>query len=169
MKIWELLGGLLSLIALVLWIRWLLTPSSSASWPRKIQLRVPFLYIIPAFLLAFGAMGVTEFALSIGALENLEAFTYGISALVMFPLIVVGLLSVIGVPAPPFLVPRWIREQDREHRRLKRTARRRRWQDPKVKRAEIREAISIPIIVVSITAAVLFVAMIAGNLLFTDG
>lgn len=85
MKIWELLGGLLSLIALVLWIRWLLTPSSSASWPRKIQLRVPFLYIIPAFLLAFGAMGVTEFALSIGALENLEAFTYGISALVMFP------------------------------------------------------------------------------------
>ncbi|OAV59398.1 hypothetical protein A6F49_16230 [Enteractinococcus helveticum] len=33
-KTWELIGGVIALIALILWVRWLRTPSPSATWPR---------------------------------------------------------------------------------------------------------------------------------------
>jgi small-conductance mechanosensitive channel len=166
MKIWDLIGGLIALVALILWVRWLLTPSPSATWPRQSILRGPFLHIIPAFLLAFSVVGFTDFAQSLGASEDIEIITIGIPGFVILLQILFGVLSVVGVPAPPFLVPRWIREQDRKYRRLKRGARRRRWQDPEVKRAEIRATISVPFIVVGIVAAVFLVIFGVRYLLF---
>lgn len=166
MNIWGLIGGLIALIALILWVRWLRTPSPSATWPRLDTLRLPFLYIIPVALMAFSAMGITEFARSLGASETIESFTYGLPALIMIPLMVMGVLDFLGAPAVPILVPRWIREQDREYRTMKRTARRRRWQDPKVKRAEIQAAITGPIMAVVVAAAIFFVFFVIGNLLF---
>ena len=160
MKIWELLGGLVALIILILWIKWLRTPSPSATWPRQFTLRVPFLYIVPVFLLAFSAIGITEFALSLGAPKEIEVYTYGIPALLLIVHMVMGILDFFGVPAAPILVPRWIREQDRKSRAQKRAARRRRWQDPKVKRSEIWFNIALPFIVLGIIAAIFLVTAI---------
>src|SRR5690625_7651780 len=137
MKIWDLIGGLIALVALILWVRWLLTPSPSATWPRQSILRGPFLHIIPAFLLAFSVVGFTDFAQSLGASEDIEIITIGIPSFVILPQMLFGVLSVVGVPAPPFLVPRWIREQDRQYRRLTRVARRSRMGAPAVTSVEI--------------------------------
>ena len=69
------------------------------------------------------------------------------------------LLTLFGVPMPPFLVPKWIRTQDREHRRLKRVARKRRWQDPQVKKSEISANVSGTLIAVGTVAVVLVVGI----------
>lgn len=157
MKIWELLGGLVSLIALILWVRWLLRPSSSAAWPRQDFLRITFLYIIPFFLVLLSAVGINAFAEDLGVLEAVIKFIIGLPVLLMFPVMVLAFLYPMGVPTPPFLVPRWIREQDREHRRFKRIARQRRWQDPKAKKADIWFNISIPFIVIAIVVVTFFI------------
>lgn len=157
MKIWELLGGLVALIALVLWIRWLLRPSSSATWPREDFLRVTFLYIIPFFLILLSAAGINAFAEVLGVPEAVITFILGPPVLLTFPIMLLAFLYPMGVPTPPFLVPRWIREQDREYRRLKRAARQRRWQDPKAKKADIWFNISIPFIVIAIVVVTYFI------------
>lgn len=78
------------------------------------------LYIIPAFLLGFSVIGITEFALSLGAPKDIEVYTYGILGLLFILHMVMGILDFLGVPAAPIIVPRWIREQDREYRANKR-------------------------------------------------
>lgn len=166
MKIWELVGGLIPLIALIAWIRWLLTPSPSSTWPRQKGIRITFLYTIPFFLVGLSGLGIANFAMSVGAPEEFETYVVGFPTLIMLVVMLIGFLYLVGVPTPPFLVPRWIRKQDREYRRMKRTARRRRWQDPKVKASEIRAAITVPIITVLIAAAIFFGFVGIGTVLF---
>lgn len=123
MKVWELIGGLACLGMLIVWIKWILMPSPSAAWPRQVYLRVTLLYIIPMFLLLLSGLGINAFAESLGAPEEFGLIIVGIPGLVLPIAVVMILFHLWGMPMPPFLVPRWIREQDREHRRRKRAAR----------------------------------------------
>lgn len=157
MKIWELLGGITSLVILIYWIRWLLKPSASATWPRRDFLRVTLLYFIPFFLVAFTVLGIAAFAQSLGAAAELSTYLVGMPVFLMLLIVLLGFLYTWGVPTPPFLVPRWIRAQDREHRRLTRLARERRWQDPRVKTADIRWHIAIPFIVLGVVIVLFLV------------
>lgn len=166
MKIWELLGGLASLVVLIFWVRWLLKPSPSATWPRRDFLRVTLLYFIPFFLVAFTLLGIDAFAVTLGASEEFSMYLVGMPVFFMVLIVLVGFLYTWGVPTPPFLVPRWIREQDREHRRLKRAAQKRRWQDPEAKKADIKFNIAIPFIVVG-AGAVLYLIIFGVASLFT--
>ena len=138
MKIWELLGGLTVIVVLVFWIRWLLKPNASATWPENDWARASLLYAIPISLTLLGTTGVGTFAEHHG-LPDALLLVLGIPML--FAVFIVGpafLLTLFGVPMPPFLVPKWIRTQDREHRRLKRVARKRRWQIPKSRNLKYR-------------------------------
>lgn len=166
MQIWALIRGLVALAALVLWGRWLCKPSPSAVWPRQVFIRVTFLYIVPFFLVMLSAAGIDAFSAGLGTLGDVMTYLVGIPMLLMFPEVVLAFLYPLGVPTPPFLVPRWIREQDRKHRELKRAARNRRWQDPKVKKSEIWFNISIPFIVIGIVAVLFFIFVGIASLLF---
>lgn len=126
MKVWELIGGFVALVILVLWVRWLRTPSPSATWPRQDFLRVTFLYFIPFFLVGISGVGIVTFGESLGASEALEVYVVGIPVLIMLIVTFLGFLYLLGVPTPPFLVPGWIRQQDRKYRKMERIARRRR-------------------------------------------
>ncbi|HJF14625.1 MAG TPA: hypothetical protein K8V32_07440 [Enteractinococcus helveticum] len=159
MKIWELLGGLTVIVVLVFWIRWLLKPNASATWPENDWARASLLYAIPISLTLLGTTGVGTFAEHHG-LPDALLLVLGIPML--FAVFIVGpafLLTLFGVPMPPFLVPKWIRTQDREHRRLKRVARKRRWQDPQVKKSEISANVSGTLIAVGTVAVVLVVGI----------
>ena len=159
MKIWELLGGLTVIVVLVFWIRWLLKPNASATWPENDWARASLLYAIPISLTLLGTTGVGTFAEHHG-LPDALLLVLGIPML--FAVFIVGpafLLTLFGVPMPPFLVPKWIRTQDREHRRLKRVARKRRWQDPQVKKSDISANVSGTLIAVGTVAVVLVVGI----------
>src|SRR5699024_3449901 len=58
----ELLGGLTALVVLVFWIRWLLKPNASATWPENDWARASLLYAIPISLTLLGTTGVGTFA-----------------------------------------------------------------------------------------------------------
>src|SRR5699024_4855394 len=159
MKIWELLGGLTVIVVLVFWIRWLLKPNASSTWPENDWARASLLYAIPISLTLLGTTGVGTFAEHHG-LPDALLLVLGIPML--FAVFIVGpafLLTLFGVPMPPFLVPKWIRTQDREHRRLKRVARKRRWQDPQVKKSEISANVSGTLIAVGTVAVVLVIGI----------
>ncbi|OAV62612.1 hypothetical protein A6F49_05460 [Enteractinococcus helveticum] len=159
MKIWELLGGLTVIVVLVFWIRWLLKPNASANWPENNWARASLLYAIPISLTLLGTTGVATFAEHHG-LPDALLLVLGLPML--FAIFIGGplwLLQLFGVPMPPFLVPKWIRTQDREHRRLKRVARKRRWQDPEVKKSEISANVSGTLIAVGTVAVVLVVGI----------
>ena len=160
MKIWELLGGLTALVILIFWIRWLLKPNPSATWPQDNWARASLLYGIPYFLAVLGMAGVHSFAEHHSVPDALLLMILGLpGACAIFVLPVIFLLQLFGVPMPPFLVPKWIRTQDREHRRLKRVARKRRWQDPQVKKSEISANVSGTLIAVGTVAVVLVVGI----------
>ena len=166
MRILELLGGLASLVILILWIRWLLKPSPSATWPRRDFLRVTLLYFVLFFFVAFTLLGIDAFASSLGASEEFSTYLIGMPMFFMVLIVVTGFLYTWGVPTPPFLVPRWIREQDREHRRIQRAARKQRWQDPEAKKSDIKINIAIPFIVLG-AGAVLYLIVFGVASLFT--
>ena len=160
MRIWALMGGLASLVILIMWIRWLLKPSPSATWPRRDFLRVTLLYFVPFFLLAFTLLGIDAFAISLGASEEFSTYLVGMPMSLMVLIVMIGFLYTWGVPTPPFLVPRWIRQQDREHRRLRRDERKRRWQNSEAKKSDIKFKIAIPFIVLG--AGAVFYLIIFG-------
>ena len=168
MKIWELLGGLTVIVILIFWIRWLRTPNPSATWPENNWARASLFYAIPISLTSLGTTGVATFAEHHGIPDAL----FLILGLPMLFAIFIGgplfMLQLFGAPMPPFLVPKWIREQDRERRRLKRAARDRRWQDPEVKKSEKWEnVLGIPITVgtvaVVLTLGVLTISANGGS------
>lgn len=155
MKIWELLGGLIIIVILIFWIRWLRKPNPSATWPENNWARASLIYAIPIVLIMLGTTGVATFAEHHGLPEALLLILGLPMLFAMFIGWPLWLLQLFGVPMPPFLVPKWIRQQDQEHRRLKRAARDRRWQDPEVKKSEKRENVLGILITVGTVAVVL--------------
>lgn len=164
MEYWEPLVGIAAFIGLIFWIRWLLKPDPEAVWPyRDGFLRPALLYIIPLFLVAFTLIGVMSFAKSLGTPQEFGLYVGGIPIYIMLAISFIGILRpLLGIPTPPFLVPRWIREQDRKLRRIKRAEREQRWQDPDVKKAEIRSSILGALVTVGIVV-VGFVGYIAAE------
>lgn len=159
MKIWELLGGLTVLVILIFWIRWLLKPNLSATWPQDNWARASLLYALPILLTGLATAGIDTFAVHHDfpdALQLLLGLPLGLVIFIGGP---VFMLTLFGVPMPPFLVPKWIRIEDREHRRLKRVARKRRWEDSDVKKSEIWDNIVVTLIVVGLVTVVLIVGI----------
>ena len=146
--------------------RAILKPSPSATWPRRDFLRVTLLYFVPFFLVAFTLLGIDAFAVTLGASEEFSMYLVGMPMLLMVLIVLIGFLYTWGVPTPPFLVPRWIREQDREHRRIQLAARKQRWQDPEAKKSDIKFNIAIPFIVLG-AGAVLYLIVFGVASLFT--
>lgn len=111
------LGGLASLGALILWMRWLYTPSDSY-WPQG-YLRSTLLHGVPSFLGLFTLVMFSKFAKAIGAPADVVDAITGVPILLLLANALLVILVYLGVPAPPFCIPKWIREQDRERRTLK--------------------------------------------------
>lgn len=133
MSVWSLNGGLVSLTALVLWVRWLRTPSSS-TWHQG-YLRSTLLHGVPGFLGGVVVVMFMRFAESIGVPD---AVITGVAALPVFACLGLGVLVITvyaGVPAPPFCVPQWIRGKDRDRRALQRARKRERALERAAKRA----------------------------------
>lgn len=120
MNVWTLIGGLLSLTALGLWVKWLLTPSSS-TWHQG-YLRSTLMYGVPGFLGGLTVVLLMRFAESVGVPATVITGVAALPVLICLALGVLVILVYAGVPAPPFCVPKWIRTQDRE-RRTRRKAR----------------------------------------------
>lgn len=134
MFVWPLLGAILAFIGLTLWVRWLLKPSS-ASWPQG-HLRATFLHGIPAFL---GGCAIVLLMTAAEQLRVSETVITNVAALPVLVVIAFGLLVILvtaGVPAPPFLVPGWIRRQDREWRAARKTVAAQRARDRRPARAD---------------------------------
>lgn len=138
MNVWALIGGLAAITALVLWVKWLWTPSRSL-WPQSV-LREQFLYTIPGFLFLLGGIWLSDAAESLGAPENATTLILGIPALVFLSMVPVVFLSFMGVPMPRFSLPRWIQQQDLAHTRTETIGR-----DHQRKRRRTVAAVKIPV------------------------
>ncbi|MEB4616445.1 hypothetical protein [Leucobacter sp. M11] len=133
MIVWPILGAILALTGFVLWVHWLLKPSS-ATWPQG-HLRATFLHGIPAALGGCAIVLLMNIAEQLGVPETLIT---NVAALPVLLVIAFGLLVILvtaGVPAPPFLVPGWIRAQDREWRAARKTVRAQRKRERQAARA----------------------------------
>lgn len=115
-------------------------------WPRRITWagwygtmnEAIYLYMYPPFFMALG---------SAGAYASFEAvglpWPNWLGALLIFPfifLLFLGVLAFIGLPMPPFLTPRWVREQRKRDRQVRRRRREKKRAERARKRAERAES-----------------------------
>lgn len=93
---------------------------NDAAWYGFFSERM-YLYAFPPFFAAAAFYSMREASREFGLMwaDWFSQGTVGVTGLLM----IVGLLAALGMPVPPFLTPKWVRERrklDREERRRRR-------------------------------------------------
>lgn len=120
------LWALAALIFLPLGVRRTIRPRRVDEGPWRASLsQFADIYFLPPGYLVFGVVGVFMVLENIGL--GLPELLQGIILMPLLIWLVVGFFGFMGVPMPPFMSPRWVRDgrrQLREQRRRRRQQRR---------------------------------------------
>lgn len=119
--VWWLLATLASSV-LAIWFVVYPRIISDATWYGFFSERM-YLYAFPPFFAAAAFYSMREASRTFGLpwADWFAQTTIGVTGLLM----ILGLLAALGMPVPPLLTPKWVRErrkQDRDERRRRREA-----------------------------------------------